>query len=188
MFTRKKESEKSNNIISLYLLFLDEDQQSLNGGIEAISTLLSAITVFGVGFITIDWKRWGNVALICVNGLSATVLYFMANTSEIWVAYIGYLAFRISYQVLMTIASFEIVKQLPKDSFGLIFGFNSFLALGCQTILSLTVNTLLGLKPKPQFNVYASYYLVVSLLYAVLALYQLMTNSCSTNRKYIVQV
>ena len=118
MFTRKKESEKS-NIISL--LFLDEDQQSLNGGIEAISTLLSAITVFGVGFITIDWKRWGNVALICVNGLSATVLYFMANTSEIWVAYIGYLAFRISYQVLMTIASFEIVKQLPKDSFGLIF-------------------------------------------------------------------
>ena len=185
MFTRKKESEKS-NIISL--LFLDEDQQSLNGGIEAISTLLSAITVFGVGFITIDWKRWGNVALICVNGLSATVLYLMANTSEIWVAYIGYLAFRISYQVLMTIASFEIVKQLPKDSFGLIFGFNSFLALGCQTILSLLVNTLLGLEPKPQFNVYASYYLVVSLLYAVLALYQLMTNSCSTNRKYIVQV
>ena len=35
----------------------------------------------------------------------------------------------------MTVAYFEIVKELPKDSYGLIFGFNTFVALGIQVIL-----------------------------------------------------
>ena len=39
-----------------------------------------------------------------------------------------------SYQALMTVAYFEIVKELPKDSYGLIFGFNTFVALGIQVI------------------------------------------------------
>ena len=36
----------------------------------------------------------------------------------------------------MTVAYFEIVKELPKDSYGLIFGFNTFVALGIQVSLS----------------------------------------------------
>ena len=40
-----------------------------------------------------------------------------------------------SYQALMTVAYFEIVKELPKDSYGLIFGFNTFVALGIQVLL-----------------------------------------------------
>ena len=44
----------------------------------------------------------------------------MGVTNDIWVAYIGYLLYRTSYQILMTIASFEIVKQLPRDSYGLV--------------------------------------------------------------------
>jgi hypothetical protein len=34
----------------------------------------------------------------------------------------------------MTIATVEIVKDLPRDSYGLIFGANLFVALGCQVI------------------------------------------------------
>jgi hypothetical protein len=37
-----------------------------------------------------------------------------------------------AYQVLMTVASVEIVKDLPTDSYALIFGANLFAALGCQ--------------------------------------------------------
>ena len=37
-----------------------------------------------------------------------------------------------AYQVLMTVATVEIVKDLPRDSYGLIFGANLFAALGCQ--------------------------------------------------------
>ena len=44
----------------------------------------------------------------------------------------------------MTIASFEIVKFLPEDAFALIFGINTFAAVGIQSLLSLIVNTILG--------------------------------------------
>ena len=45
----------------------------------------------------------------------------------------------------MTIASFEIVKDLPEDAFGLIFGMNTFAAVAVQSALSLVVNTILGM-------------------------------------------
>ena len=37
-----------------------------------------------------------------------------------------------AYQVLMTVATVEIVKDLPRDTYGLIFGANLFVALGLQ--------------------------------------------------------
>ena len=150
----------------------------MNGAVEATSTLLSAITVFCVSFININWEKWGNLVLIAVNGISGIILYYMAISSNIWLAYIGYLIFRISYQILMTIASFEIVKLIPKDALGLIFGFNSFLGLGFQTLLSFIVNTQLGLDPKHQFVVYGIYFLVICIFYAVLQLRSLMSLFC----------
>ena len=39
-----------------------------------------------------------------------------------------------AYQVLMTVATVEIVKDLPRDTYGLIFGANLFMALGLQVI------------------------------------------------------
>ena len=46
--------------------------------------------------------------------------------------FLGYLLYRMAYQVLMTVATVEIVKDLHADSYGLIFGANLFAALGCQ--------------------------------------------------------
>ena len=110
----------------------------------------------------------------------------MAISSNIWLAYIGYLIFRISYQILMTIASFEIVKLVPKDALGLIFGFNSFLGLGFQTLLSFIVNTQLGLDPKPQFVVYGIYFLIICIFYAVLQFRTLMSLFFSSPHRSII--
>ena len=142
---------------------------------EAATTLFGSITVFGISFIKIDWKKWGNVAIICTDGLSSLVLYIMGITTEIWLAYGGYLIFRTNYQILMTIASFEIVKHLPKNSMGLVFGFNTFTALGCQTILTFIVNNQMGIDPKPQFVIYAVYFFIICMLFVA---YQIKTNSC----------
>ncbi len=38
----------------------------------------------------------------------------------------GYLLFRVSYQMLMTIASFEIAREIHRDAYGLIFGINTW--------------------------------------------------------------
>ena len=105
---------------------------------------MSGLTVFGMSFVTVNWEKWGILVLICVNGISGILLIQMAILSNIWVAYIGYPIFRISYQVVMTIASFEIVKFLPEDAFALVFGINTFAAVGIQSLLSLIVNTILG--------------------------------------------
>ena len=147
----------------------------MNGAIEAATTLSGAISVFMVSLIPIDWTKWGNVSMICCNGTSALLLYFMGVTNDIWVAYIGYLLYRSSYQILMTIASFEIVKHLPRDSYGLVFGFNIFIALGYQTLLTFIINNQLSIDPKPQFVIYGVYYFVLFILYSF---YQIKTNNC----------
>ena len=70
----------------------------------------------------------------------------------------GYAIYRIMYQVLMTIASFEIVRKLSSnglDCNALVFGLNMFFALGTQTVLTGVVNDALGLNPRTQFVVYA---------------------------------
>ena len=141
---------------------------------------MSALTVFGMSVVTVNWEKWGILVLICVNGIAGILLIQMAILSNIWVAYIGYPIFRISYQVVMTIASFEIVKKIPKHAFGLIFGFNSFVALGCQTILTSIVNTLLGMSPKSQFFVYGMYFLFISFGYIV---YQLLIQGCGGGKE-----
>ena len=64
------------------------------------------------------------------------------------------------YQVMMTVASFEIVKDLPRNSYGLVFGVNTFIALGLETILTTIVNTWLSLDPRPQFEVYGLCYVI----------------------------
>ena len=86
------------------------------------------------------------MAIVGVAGLTSILLYCMATYANIWLAYVGYCLVRVSYQVLMTVASFEIVKYLPEDAFALIFGINTFAAVGVQSLLSLIVNTILGKK------------------------------------------
>ena len=142
---------------------------------------MSGLTVFGMSFVTVNWEKCGILVLICVNGISGILLIQMAILSNIWVAYIGYPIFRISYQVVMTIASFEIVRKIPTHAFGLIFGFNSFVALGCQTILTSIVNILLGMSPKSQFLVYGMYFLLISFGYILHQLHIVLL----TQKKFI---
>lgn len=71
----------------------------------------------------------------------------------------------------MTVASFEIVKELNSralDCYALVFGINMFFALGTQTILTAVVNDVLELNPRIQFLVYAAFYIVPLLIFTLL--------------------
>jgi len=142
-----------------------DDTEDYNGAVEAATTLTGSLVVFILGHVNIDWTKWGNLAIVIMTGLTSLLLYLMGITTQIWVAYAGYYFIRMSYQALLTIAYFEIVKELPEDSYGLIFGFNTFIGLGCQTILTLIVNTILGIDAQPQFKIYAGFYLFICTLY-----------------------
>lgn len=59
---------------------------------------------------TLRWDKYGDLAIFVVTGFGGSFLVGMGYTSEIFVAYIGYILFRMSYQTMMTVASFEIAK------------------------------------------------------------------------------
>ena len=50
--------------------------------------------------------------------------------------------------------SFQVAKAIPQDSYGLVFGINTFMALALQTVLTIVVTTNAGfaLTPRPQVS------------------------------------
>ena len=72
-----------------------------------------------------------------------------------------------SYNILMTIASFELAKTIPDNSYGLVFGFNMFAAVGLQSVLTVAVSSSVGwaLPIRDQFIVYASSYWAAGLAF-----------------------
>lgn len=70
-------------------------------------------------------------------------------------------------------------KQLADDSFGLIFGINTFLALVFQTILTILVATEEGfeLDIQGQFITYGGYFCGLAVIYALVAIAQLMSSA-----------
>ena len=89
-----------------------------------------------------------------ISVLDAVMLYLMAITDDIIVCYMSYIVFRALYQMMITVASFEIASNINQNSYGLVFGFNTFLALGFQTILTSIVADSVGfaLPPRHQVN------------------------------------
>lgn len=80
--------------------------------------------------------------------------------------------------------SAELAKSLVEDSFALIFGINTLIALILQTILTLIVvseSVNLQLNTFEQFTVYAFYYIVIGIIYFIAVVVQyLITYSKNT--------
>lgn len=67
----------------------------------------------------------------------------------------------------MRMLSVNVAKRLSDDSFGLVFGINTLLALVFQSILTLVVisESGLALGARSQFVVYSGYFMVLALVY-----------------------
>lgn len=65
--------------------------------------------------------------------------------------------------------SVNVAKRLMDDSFGLVFGINTLMALLFQTILTIVVITESGfaLGSQDQFLVYGGYFIVLSVIYGL---------------------
>lgn len=124
---------------------------------------------------------------------AGSTFFAMTSFGNRFISYAAYTAFYLIYTIAITIARYkdcrinipfiklpmafnyffsaEIAKQLPEDSYGLIFGVNTFLAYWMQIILTLGVATDifdLNLSIINQFNVYGCSFGVFGLMYFVL--------------------
>ncbi|XP_078062082.1 thiamine transporter 2 [Mustelus asterias] len=156
-----------------------------NGGVEAVSTFMSAATSFVVGYITLDWAIWGEMALGIFSTVSSAALFAIDLSNNIWVCYAGYVVFKATYMLLITIATFQIAANLSMERYAFLFGVNTFVALLLQTILTVVVvdSRGLGLDIITQFLIYGSYFAAISGVFFIRGIYTLIQHGQKRKKK-----
>ncbi|KAM4895004.1 thiamine transporter 2-like [Sylvia borin] len=151
-----------------------------NGAVEAIATFLGSATSMAVGYVKVNWDLSGELALAIFSALDAGSLLLMHFTDNIWACYGGYLAFKGCYMLLITIATFQIAVNLSMERYALMFGFNNFVALVIQTILTVVVvdSRGLGLDISTQFLIYGSYFTVIAGIFLIRSMYTIISIKC----------
>ncbi|XP_041920229.1 solute carrier family 19 member 3b [Alosa sapidissima] len=151
-----------------------------NGGVEAVCTLVGAAAAFGVGHVRVSWSRWGELCLGAFSAVGAGAVFLMAFSSSIWLCYAGYVLFKASYMLLITITTFQIAANLSMECYALTFGINTFVALVLQTVITAIIvdESALGLDIVTQFIVYGSYYTAISTVFFIRGLYTACRHHC----------
>ncbi|XP_053841785.1 thiamine transporter 2-like isoform X2 [Vidua macroura] len=151
-----------------------------NGAVEAIATFLGSATSMAVGYVKVNWDLSGELALGIFSALDSGSLLLMHFTDNIWACYAGYLAFKACYMLLITIATFQIAVNLSMERYALMFGFNNFVALAIQTILTVVVvdSRGLGLDISTQFLIYGSYFTVITGIFLIRSIYTIISIKC----------
>ncbi|KAL9917450.1 thiamine transporter 1-like isoform 2-T2 [Glossina fuscipes fuscipes] len=129
-----------------------------NGAVDATLTALSAIFALGAGYMH--------------TGLLKPHILVLAVLSSLK----GFVVFGALYAFTITVASAEVARHLEEDSFGLVFGINTLLALIFQTIITVVVisDTGFALTVKGQYTVYAFYFIIIGVVYFLCALWNLL--------------
>ncbi|KAE8604739.1 hypothetical protein XENTR_v10014814 [Xenopus tropicalis] len=158
-----------------------------NGGVEAVSTFLGALASLAVGYVKVNWEVSGELALAIFSAVDAGALFLMDYSTNIWMCYAGYLIFKASYMLLITIATFQIAVNLSMERYALMFGVNTFVALALQTILTLIVVDPRGLALDivTQFLVYGCYFAVITGIFFVRSMYILISLYCKKSEDAI---
>ncbi|XP_035676211.1 thiamine transporter 2-like [Branchiostoma floridae] len=129
--------------------------------------LLGALVSLLMGHVKLKWSIVGEAVLGVVSLGMALLLFVMATTQNIWVCYVCYVIYRTSYQALITIATFEVAKNLDKALYALLFGINTFVALGLQTLLTAVVvdRRVLATPVQAQYTVYGGFFCAIAAAY-----------------------
>ncbi|XP_009980828.1 PREDICTED: thiamine transporter 2-like, partial [Tauraco erythrolophus] len=137
-------------------------------------------TSMAVGYVKVNWDLSGELALGIFSAMDAGSLFLMHFIDNIWACYAGYLAFKACYMLLITIATFQIAVNLSMERYALMFGFNNFVALVIQTILTVVVvdSKGLGLDINTQFFIYGSYFTFIAGIFLIRSTYTIISIKC----------
>uniref|UniRef100_A0A1I8PYP1 Major facilitator superfamily (MFS) profile domain-containing protein n=1 Tax=Stomoxys calcitrans TaxID=35570 RepID=A0A1I8PYP1_STOCA len=161
------------------------NESSYNGAVEATVTLLGAAAAMTAGLMEgVRRQHWHIWILTICSILMGAFMIISAVTNLLWVAYAMYVLFGILYFFVITIASATVAHNLTDDSFGLIFGINTLIALVLQTILTLIVVTDAGyaLLPRDQYKVYGGYFLVLAVIFVAVYIQEHLSKYCTKSK------
>lgn len=63
-----------------------------------------ALTTLAVGHLSIDWSVYGEPVIAVISLFEGAMLFVAGNTDILWITYATYIAFCLSYRILITIA------------------------------------------------------------------------------------
>lgn len=163
-----------------------EDNALWNATVDALFTVSGVFFALLAGKIQISFLKRETptfVVLIIMSLLQGVIVILTAKSSSLLQCYAMFILYGIVYSFSITITATKIAENLSDDSYGLVFGFNTFLALVIQTSLTLAVvsNGFL-LSAEGQYIVYGCIYLLLGVLYSFKLIYDLMREKCG--RKY----
>lgn len=107
----------------------DPDKPIYNGAVEAVLTVLGFVGALLAGVFTVNWETKGDIALTSCSIIQGSIMIVASQTPYVVVSYVCYIVFGALYHFTITVASSEIAKHINEDSYGLIFGINTFVAL-----------------------------------------------------------
>ncbi|XP_037732185.1 thiamine transporter 2 [Drosophila subpulchrella] len=169
--------------------FANEPTIAWNGAVDVALTLLSAVFALLAGYFHAGRlsTRSSLLSMALLSILEGGCVLLSCWTVNIYLSYLGYVLYGGLFAFTITVASSELASSLVEDSFALVFGFNTFLGLILQCILTFVVvseKVNLNLDVFQQFTVYAIYFIVIGVVYSMAVLLHYIW-SCSKRSKSI---
>ncbi|OZC11201.1 thiamine transporter 1 domain protein [Onchocerca flexuosa] len=157
------------------------DTNSLNGFAEAAYTATAVMSILILGLAKINWDKWGELTLALISSIDTLILIIYSQAQSIWIMYACYIGYRSLYQVMITIAQWNLARKMIGGSYGLVFGLNSFIALLLQSLLTIVVPDRHGLNMpvREQFLVYAGCHSFIGAIFLISLCYSLV-KSCKS--------
>nr|CAD7461227.1 unnamed protein product [Timema tahoe] len=92
--------------------------------------------------------------------LQGAMLYLCATSHSLWMSYTYYCVFVLSFQAMITINNSEVARHISEDSYGLIFGVNTFFTSIVLSLVTFVVSSEngLALASRPQYIVFGGFY------------------------------
>ncbi|XP_016950068.1 thiamine transporter 2 [Drosophila biarmipes] len=167
--------------------FANEPTIAWNGAVDVALTLLSAVSALLAGYFHAGRLRTRSslLSMALLSILQGGCVLLSCWTTNIYLSYLGYVLYGGLFAFTITVASSELASSLEEDSFALVFGFNTFVGLILQCILTFVVvseRVNLNLDVFQQFTVYAVYFIVIGVVYSMAVLIHYIW-SCSKRSK-----
>ncbi|XP_076282411.1 thiamine transporter 1-like [Lasioglossum baleicum] len=164
----------SSYIQLLWQTAVSTEDKIYNGAVDALYTIIGTMTVFCIGKVPFNWSLIGDTVVSLMSFMEGILLVVSSYSYNIWLLYLSFIIFGIIYHTMVTVASFEVAKSISEDSYGLIFGINTFFALALQSILTaIVVNGNLGLDLRSQYLIYGGYFIVIAMLYTIIGIFNI---------------
>lgn len=165
-----------NQIISyiqvLWITIDDSGDNLWNGAVESILTTLSVASSLIAGKIRINFLKseiHTLISLIVLSTLQGIAILFASLSQSLMSCYTLYICYGVCYAFGITICASEIASNLPDDTYGLIFGFNTLVGLVVQNLVTITfVSSGFLLPPREQYQIYSLTFFILACVFLLL--------------------